>query len=511
MKKNSFYILLFFCISILFINCDDQESINLADVKDVGNQNHNSLVKSRRVISFNKIKTEIKHSFQEVSNAELAYKQREKLNYHYNQIVEVIDSLGNTAYTIPFNIKNQERNIYYNLIIGENNKENVFNPYVLKYKINNLDELYVKNQLNMDRFSGSIERYTFKKFLKLMNVAKKESGSDQPCDKVIYNNSTGGGGTSTSGNEYYYEGYEEDSEGAGGGYSCSWKMVTSSWEHHSSSTLFIDCTPAGGEYEVHSKTSDPCPDSSSVVHIGLDPNCPEGRDKNGNCYEKPEEDKIDDSQLKGKEKCLHELLNKQENSYIKSILKKFEGNSEFNIKIKSSDRVISSRTGREVNGNCSPPKNGIITININKGKSNSNPALEVTRTILHEYIHADIFRKLKSKTPTSEDLDFRDTYKRYEEQFSNEIQHEAMADLYINSMKNALKNFHKNVLTDDYNKFINYYEETPSDTFYEALAWRGLRNHDVKAYADLSDERKAELETEDHKIGLLTKDCPNSN
>ncbi|WP_148084087.1 hypothetical protein, partial [Aureibaculum marinum] len=53
------------------------------------------------------------------------------------------------------------------------------------------------------------------------------------------------------------------------------------------------------------------------------------------------------------------------------------------------------------------------------------------------------------------------------------LQHETMAALYIHSMKDALKDFHKNVLTTDYLKFVEYYGEAPADKFYEALAWQG--------------------------------------
>ncbi|RPD94039.1 hypothetical protein EGM88_12710, partial [Aureibaculum marinum] len=75
----------------------------------------------------------------------------------------------------------------------------------------------------------------------------------------------------------------------------------------------------------------------------------------------------------------------------------------------------------------------------------------------------------------------------------------------------ALKDFHKNVLTTDYLKFVEYYGEAPADKFYEALAWQGLADHDVKAYTDLSDDEKEELSDEVFKIGMLTKNCPDTN
>lgn len=81
-----------------------------------------------------------------------------------------------------------------------------------------------------------------------------------------------------------------------------------------------------------------------------------------------------------------------------------------------------------------------------------------------------------------------------------------MGALYVNVMKNALKDFHKNVLTEDYNKYTTYYEEVPNDDFYEALAWRGLKEHDVKTWTDLSPEKKEEINNLSIRVDILTKE-----
>lgn len=77
--------------------------------------------------------------------------------------------------------------------------------------------------------------------------------------------------------------------------------------------------------------------------------------------------------------------------------------------------------------------------------------------------------------------------------------------LYVTSLRDAMKHFHKNVLTDDYNKYTAYYGEEPSDDFYEALAWRGLKEHNVKAWSDLSPERKGVIKNLSLRIDVLTK------
>ncbi len=157
---------------------------------------------------------------------------------------------------------------------------------------------------------------------------------------------------------------------------------------------------------------------------------------------------------------------------------------------------------KEVNGHTLPPINNVIVIEISTSRINDNAALEGARVIFHEYIHADIFRKLNTLYNTSGTTDFKKMYEVYENQ------HGTMAELYLNSMKEALKEFHKNVLTDDYNKYINYYGEAPNDAFYEALPWGGLRDNDVKAWVDLPAEKKIAIEALANRAILLSKTVP---
>lgn len=247
---------------------------------------------------------------------------------------------------------------------------------------------------------------------------------------------------------------------------------------------------------------------------GMDPEdenfCPEGyiKDNNGICIE---EDKII-NELTGKEKCVNDLLDETGNSYVKDILSKFEGDSEFDIKIESQDKVISTETLEEINGKTSPPKDEAITIKISTDKALNRPVLDVARTLLHEYIHADMFRKLHTKYPTDGDLNFKQTYEAFENSnFNTTPQHETMAALYVDEMTNALKNFHQNALTEDYNYMTNNGTDPLPDSFYEALAWLGLKEHDVQAYIALSDEEKAAME---NSLILYysgtTKNCPNN-
>ncbi len=131
--------------------------------------------------------------------------------------------------------------------------------------------------------------------------------------------------------------------------------------------------------------------------------------------------------------------------------------------------------------------------------------LEVARTILHEYIHADMFRKLFDKT-IEENQDFIKIYDNFKRgNFKASAQHETMAKLYVNSMRHALKDFHKTVLSKEFKQLTDHFGEEPSDDFYEALSWVGLRDRGVKEYQDLTTEKKKSIDSELQKLGLLSK------
>lgn len=211
--------------------------------------------------------------------------------------------------------------------------------------------------------------------------------------------------------------------------------------------------------------------------------------------------------LEDKEACINKLLMKNGGNYVNTLLQHFEGESEFDIKIKSKNTVFSTDRNKYVNGQTRyTTGQNIIYIDISTDKLSTMPALAAARTLIHEYIHADIFRKLNTKYPNNGELDFKKTYEKYE----TEKHHNAMADLYVNSIRDALKDFHKNVLVGDYNYLTDNGTNPLPDSFYEALAWQGLKEHNVQAYTDLSDSKKAELTNSlNTYYHSTTKNCPN--
>jgi hypothetical protein len=205
------------------------------------------------------------------------------------------------------------------------------------------------------------------------------------------------------------------------------------------------------------------------------------RDENGICGP-PKTDKIIDSLLIGKAKCLNDKLVENGNTFVKDLLAKFNGISEFDINISSKDKIYSEERQVYANGQTSHKfGDKFINISISTDKISNMPVLAGIRTILHEYIHADIYRKLNTKDINSSEVkDFKVTYQLYE----NEKHHNSMADLYINSMANALKNIHSAILLNEANFISTNYGNQSLDDLYEALAWQGLKEHKLKAWLD---------------------------
>lgn len=228
------------------------------------------------------------------------------------------------------------------------------------------------------------------------------------------------------------------------------------------------------------------------------------RDENGICGP-PKTDQIIDSLLIGKAKCLNDQLVENGNTFVKDLLAKFNGISEFDINIKSADKIYSEERQVYVNGQTSYKQGDkFVNISISTDKLSTMPALSGIRTILHEYIHADMYRKLYTKNINdSEVKEFKVTYERYEK----EKQHNSMADLYINSMTNALKQIHKEILVKEYN-YLSNNGSISLDNLYEALAWQGLKEHKVKAWLDKGTDTTRINDALINDFHGLTKDCP---
>jgi len=186
---------------------------------------------------------------------------------------------------------------------------------------------------------------------------------------------------------------------------------------------------------------------------------------------------------------------------MEDLLSNFSGEStEFGIRIKSKDHVYrtdADGNSVEVSGITNYKSDeSIIEININSTEANINKALFVLKTILHEYIYAEIIRKIYTENDNLDLDDFTEVYNSYSNNgFQPSPAHQTMADLYVESMKEVIKDFHMQMMTPDYNHLLSGMGgQVNLDNFYEALAWKGLEQHEVQAWIDLSQDKKDELD-----------------
>lgn len=226
--------------------------------------------------------------------------------------------------------------------------------------------------------------------------------------------------------------------------------------------------------------------SSGGGNNGYELPCPIGFEKVGdNCVKIVEsyDDQII-NKLTGKALCVFNKL-KSMSTNFKSMIQKFDG--EFpvsHLKFEESTS-LSSNTNAET----SPPSNYLITITLNSNNYN-RPNLSIARTIIHETIHAEMFRKILSIIDNGGDLngltrsewtnklsngDYPGIFDYYSRYGVNGMQHQQMAAHYISTISSLLEE----------------YQPGLSQETYESLAWTGLKG--TNAWNSLTSSERTKI------------------
>ncbi len=188
--------------------------------------------------------------------------------------------------------------------------------------------------------------------------------------------------------------------------------------------------------------------------------------------------------LSGKALCVYNKLNSTSSGFT-NIIRKFDGTFPVShLAFKESSSLPSN-----INASTSPPSNYLITITLNSNNLN-RPNLSIARTIIHETIHAEMFRKILSIINNGGNLDgitiqqwtnklsngdyagIFDYYSRYG---VNDMQHEQMAAHYITTISGFLAEMQPGL----------------PQNIYNALAWEGLQG--TVAWNSLSTSKKTEI------------------
>ncbi|MEQ8525217.1 hypothetical protein [Gracilimonas sp.] len=209
--------------------------------------------------------------------------------------------------------------------------------------------------------------------------------------------------------------------------------------------------------------------------------------------------------------CLMSVYNQAgEAPAYQSILQNFDGSFSVANLLLSVDNSLPNYT----NARTYPPQNYNIRIAFNSNNLD-RPSLSNARTMMHEMIHAEMFRKLLSvaQAPdlnypgytlqhwrdfvTSLRNDFPglyDYYMRYtwnvpEGQEPSSSQHEQMAQHYRAKIEDALREF----------------ESNHSEDIYNALSWTGLKN--TVAWNNLSYQERTQIGNTQNNFLLSNTNC----
>lgn len=212
----------------------------------------------------------------------------------------------------------------------------------------------------------------------------------------------------------------------------------------------------------------------------------------GTCHETGtcDEDQII-NELEEKALCVYEKL-KSSSAGFKNSIKKFEPDFPVaHLKFVADDLDDNTR------GETSPPENFVITITLNNDASNSGydfrPNLLTAKTIIHEVIHAEMFRKMLSLANNNGSIDVTllntmlqngdytgmlDYYTRYG---LNGFQHQQMATHYRETIGRVLQEYDTGIAVAD--------NEQPSQLYLD-LAWEGLNHSNITEWQDLTTQEE---------------------
>ncbi|WP_299157712.1 trypsin inhibitor-like cysteine-rich domain-containing protein [uncultured Tenacibaculum sp.] len=443
--------ILFFGISLLLWNCENQEDIKIES--NTHNKFLYKTVSSDDILNFKK-------------EYNLAKKTKDKLNLKLdfsNIKQEKIKNTSEFVTTIPAKTKHKNINtkvilvkqhnslikILINTIPNENMSSNKFSGIV---SITHLNGKFI----NGYRLKDGLFTTQFVKTQKNRASFKFDAPDEGDCDEslnpdsdfcdnnldeVVINSGSGGGSFTISitiGSDTGPVNYGFGSSTGGGG-------SGSSYSGSSTNVLIFPC-------------NDP-------VHGCDKEECEPGfyKDDDGNCVE---EDQII-NKLTGKAKCVYEKLKAL--NLFKATIKKFENSNNYNLVIEQNNSCSSGidacTDGKDV-------KNGNIKINIRI--TPDHQPLYYASTLLHEGIHAELFKYVDEHQKGIDPNNRKNLLKWYfsykGDEFQSEFaQHQHMADKYVKPIAMAIRKL------DNYSYPLEYYM---------GFGWDGLTKYGYDGYYD---------------------------
>lgn len=416
----------------------------------------------------------------------------ERIDFDY--ILARMDTSGQTY--MSMSIANEDPKVIQNLVIGKDINQNLLTPMIFTYTMDDeFYEIYLKTG-SLEGFSGNFHRASLTPFAytqneNAANIAQYRSSTSEPCPdetsmepnrptsrtnrgtNTSQTGTTGSLGTSSCTYEMKYIGeicvdtFNGKGDIVGSDCQDQWVMV-------------VTCPEDDNEY---SSSDDPCDDPNS----GEVPVVPQV---------------ILDSSFTSNEllMCIWNKLKGIKGMQIQ--LRNFDSDmSIYNLKIEV--KPFDYYDGYSRNGATrSYEGSNEINVLLNENKLN-RPVLDIARTIYHEAIHAEMFRKVREhgNIENVKEENYPGIYDYYRRKIKG-WQHELMAEHYVKNIANLLE------------QFDGGFEE---ESVYTALAWVGLKGYvdnegnfnEYTAWSNLSSAKQEEyinLKNEFMKRGSLLCD-----
>jgi hypothetical protein len=191
------------------------------------------------------------------------------------------------------------------------------------------------------------------------------------------------------------------------------------------------------------------------------------------------------STLDARTRCVLDKL--KTSSFVNNIADFMNTGQTSNTVIKTGITIIPPGSKDPANGQAKDLGNGTYEITISQQNLPDMRALEIARTTIHEIVHVEIFRALKSNGITPMDSNFPKNMDAFLNRYAgntNDSHHNYMVDRMIPKMAEALMEIHRTQFPNEYNAFWSLasfaYPNGADLNFYKNLFWGGMQG--TKAY-----------------------------
>ncbi len=466
---------------MISFNCENEGFINT----DLNEKNVNFEVFALKSDEIPQITTLVEKASKSARTSFTSKDKEENFWIDTENIVGVTDSVGNHTYAYRLYLQGTSPTINYNLLVTERTNGEELPIVVMEYEIpaSYIDDL--ENGNLKSTYERTIKYYSLNSFFSGLQSAKNDSGEPDPCGEMQEDpetfsrdgnsSSSSSGGSSSSGSAGGGSGEGSSGYSSNGGYTTSGRGIS---EGGSSSTN-------NGYVEVGEGCFCGSNGTKPKTKIEIDDNYTKEKSYR-NDASKNNSDCIEDTKmlipinnydehvfndLTGKADCVYQQLKSKNGNLFKKTIGKFVKDPKYNL-ILQNGNCEDTNTACTNGNSISTTGNVYITI-----EDNTAMDFDMAATILHEAIHAELWRyvaQYKNGINPNDKKEVFKYYKHYAEVYGdvfdnnennakNAIDHIYMTQHYINPLASTLRQL-------DNNKY-------PLD-YYKSYAWDGLRAWD---------------------------------